>query len=459
MESEQRDVVIVGAGIAGLAAAWDLRNRDVVVLEATSRVGGRIRSEARDRYWLNLGAHVFSGPDTATGRLIADVGVDARPVPGRLTALSLNGKLLTRGRVETYPLRLPLSVRDRAAVIRAGAKLRLAVAQYARIAEPRPGETPAETRARIIAWKGDESFADWFGALPPDADALFRPTVTRSTAEPEQISAGAGIGYFHLVWSAGAGLSRNIIGGSQTLLDGIARELDDRVRLGRRVSAITQSDQAVTIRYDDADGAQEITARYVIVAVPAHQAGGILPDIPAETRDALGSIPYGPMVVMAVLTGETGPMPYDDLYAVAAPKHPFSLAFNMANVVRSADTPRQPGGSLMLYAVADKGRRMMERSDAEVEQIFLDALADLFPQTRGVIRETLLLRLEHCIPFTAPGRSRIQPAIERPLGRIHLAGDHMGTWYTESAVSSAQAAAKTIRQALQREPSIRFAAD
>src|SRR6476620_9061669 len=50
------DAVIVGGGIAGLASAWDLRNRDIRVLEASDRLGGRIRSETRDPYWLNLGA-------------------------------------------------------------------------------------------------------------------------------------------------------------------------------------------------------------------------------------------------------------------------------------------------------------------------------------------------------------------------------------------------------------------
>ena len=113
-----RDAVVIGGGIAGLAAAWDLRNRDIVVLEGSERLGGRIRSEPRDPYWLNLGAHVFSGPGSATGRLVADVGVESVPVPGHLVALELNGRLLVGGRPELYPLRLP-SARRRARRTRA----------------------------------------------------------------------------------------------------------------------------------------------------------------------------------------------------------------------------------------------------------------------------------------------------------------------------------------------------
>jgi len=49
-----------------------------------------------------------------------------------------------------------------------------------------------------------------------------------------------------------------------------------------------------------------------------------------------------------------------------------------------------------------------------------------------------------------PGRGRLQAALTRPLGRIHLAGDYLGTWYTETAAQTAEAAARAVRDELGR---------
>ena len=82
MTDERYEAVIVGAGIAGLTAAWALRDRKILLLEAADRVGGRLRSEPRGPYWLNLGAHLFGGRGTLMDRLVNEWGSRRGPSRG-----------------------------------------------------------------------------------------------------------------------------------------------------------------------------------------------------------------------------------------------------------------------------------------------------------------------------------------------------------------------------------------
>ncbi|HSO30675.1 MAG TPA: NAD(P)/FAD-dependent oxidoreductase [Candidatus Sulfomarinibacteraceae bacterium] len=439
------DAVIVGGGIAGLAAAWQLRDRDVVLLEATDRLGGRIRSERRGDLALNFGAHVFAGPGSATDRLLAEAGVAAVPVPGRLAAVALNGKVVASGAVETFPLRLPMSMRSRIALVRAGIRLRLAVRRYAEIAAPRPGEDPAERQLRMLRFMDDRSFTAFSGRLPGDVDLLFRSTLTRSSGEPEELAAGYGVGYFHLVWNRSAGLSRNIVGGSSAIVDGLARGLGDRARLGARATAVRRDGDGVRVAWIEDGVEHEVRAAAAIVTTPAFVTREIVAELPAETAAALEAIPYGPYVVGAFLTNERAAMPWDDLYALATPKRSFSMLFNMANALRTADGPRRPGGSLMVYAAAGFARRLAGLDDAAVADRFRTDLADLYPGSRGIVEEVVIQRWEHGLPYPRVGRSRLQAALTRPMGPIHLAGDYLGTWYTETAIQTAVAAAAAVR--------------
>ena len=440
---ERHEVVVVGGGLAGLTAAWELRDRDVVVLEAVDRVGGRLRSEPRGDVWLNFGAHVFGGPSSATGALLRAAGVEARPVPGRLAAAEMGGRVVSRGPVEAMPLLLPLSPRGRVALARTGARLRLAVRRYAAVAEPRPGESHAERQQRMLDFMDDRSMADFLGPLPADADGLLRATLTRSSGEPEDLHAGYGVGYFHLVWDRESGLSWNVVGGSAVLPQTLAASLGDSVRLGTRVTEVVESADGVEVAYQAADGSDhQITAGAAVVTVPAYAAPGILPGLPAATRGALEQIPYGPYVVGAFLTDERRPMPWDGIYALATPQRSFSMLFNTANVL---PRPRDSGGSLMVYAAADLARALAGQQDAEIERSFRDDLFAIYPDARRVLREVVIHRWDRGIPYPRPGRAALQAELTRPLGRIHLAGDYLGTWYTETAILTAQSAAAAAR--------------
>jgi protoporphyrinogen/coproporphyrinogen III oxidase len=442
----EADVVVCGAGIAGLAAASALRDLDVVVLEADNRVGGRLRSEQRAGVWLNFGGHVFAGEGSASDRLIRAAGVRAVPVPGRLAAVELGGRVVASGRVETFPLRLPLPLASRVALARAGARLRIAVARYAALAAPVEGELDATRQERMLGFMDDRSFSEFIGRLPPDVDGLFRATLTRSSGEPEMLQAGYGVGYFHLVWDRSGGLSRNILGGSSTLTDALAAPLGDRVHLGARVDAVEQDSSGVTVAYSDAGGPHRIRAQAAIVATPAYVTAEVVAGLPDDTASALRAIPYGPYVVGAFHTSETRAMPWDHIYALATPRRSFNMLFNTANVLRQPGHPRLPGGSLMVYAAADLGRALLAERDEDIRVRFRADLEDMFPEARRVVDDIVIHRWERGIPFPRPGRARLQSALTRPLGRVHLAGDYLGTWYTETAAQTAEQAAIAARR-------------
>jgi oxygen-dependent protoporphyrinogen oxidase len=121
------------------------------------------------------------------------------------------------------------------------------------------------------------------------------------------------------------------------------------------------------------------------------------------------------------------------------------MLFNTANVLRSAHTLRQPGGSLMVYAAAGFARRLADLDDAAVADRFREDLGALYPESSSVVSEVVIQRWERGLPYPRVGRSRLQAALTRPLGPIHLAGDYLGTWYTETAVQTAVAAAAAVR--------------
>ncbi len=442
---ERHDVVVVGAGVSGLAAAWHLRDRDVLVVEETGRLGGRIKSLPRADTWLNFGAHVYGGDGTATDRLLRGLGASALPLPGKLAALAYGGRVVTSP-VETYPALLPLPPRSRAALVRAGLRLRYDVLRYAREARPRPDETPAERQARILRFMDDESFAAHMGVLPPEVDAMFRCTLTRSSGDPEELAAGYGVGYFNLVWDRSSGLTRGVVGGPGSIADRLSAMLPP-VETGSRVTQVEQDEGGVRVTVRRGGEERVVEAAAAVVAVPAPVAAEVVAGLPAETGAALRAVRYGPYVVGAFLV-EGDDLPWRGLYAVATPGRSFSMAYNIGNVQEHPSLPRPRHGSVMVYTAASEGRRLLEEDDETIVARYTRDLTEVFPGCEGRIREVVVQRWPRGLPFAHVGRGRLQAALTRPLGRVHLVGDYLGTRYVETCAETAEAVALRIREQL-----------
>jgi oxygen-dependent protoporphyrinogen oxidase len=425
-----RDVVIVGGGIAGLSAAWRLRHRDVLLLEAGDRLGGRMRSDRRGEYWLNYGAHLFPGPGSLVDRMARECGLETVPVTGSMMGLAVRSTLLTGGRVETYPLRLPLSLRDRIALARAGLKVKRAVARYHRL----------EQR---YDFEDHRTFAEFLGPLPPAVHELFSCAAHRATAELDELSAGCGIGLFALVWGGKRSMiARNLLGGSGELPAALGRELGERARTGCRVRAIRPDGDCLVVHHDGG----EVSARQVIVAASAPHAAPLVAPVAERAAGALSQLTYGAFLSVAVETSETAAMPYDDVYAMATPGRVFDMFTNQAQALRRGG-PRRPGGSLMLFAGAQGAAALLPERDELIVERFLADLYELYPQTRGAVASATVQRWELGNVYARPGRGRLQPALEGPLGareNLHLAGDYF------AELGNIEAAARTGRAAAER---------
>lgn len=442
-----RDVVVVGGGIAGLAAAWQLRHRDVLVLEASDRVGGRMRSEARGEYWLNYGAHLFPAPGSLVDRIATELGLETVPVWGSMMGLAVGGTKLTSGPVESYPLRLPLSVADRIGFAMRGLQIQRAVAGYHRVAKPRAGETPAATRARVLAYEDDRTFRDFLGRMSPDVEAIFACASHRATAELDELSAGCGIGLFALVWGGkGSLIARNMLGGTGRLPEAIARRLGERVRVNAPATAIREDRTGLAVEYREGSEPRIVRARHVILAAQAPFAAALARDVAPSAAAALAQMRYGAFLNVALATKERGPMPWDGVYAMATPGRAFDMFTNQAHALRSRG-PRRPGGSLMLFAGGHHAANLAEQPDDAIIGRFVDDLVRLYPEAAGVVEDGSVQRWPLGNVFARPGRRHLQQPLEGALGagrNLHLAGDYF------AELGNLEAAARTGASAAAR---------
>jgi oxygen-dependent protoporphyrinogen oxidase len=450
------DAVVVGGGIAGLTAAWHLRNRRILLLEREERVGGRMFSEASGDYWLNYGAHLFPGRGSVVDELLTSVGLRTVPIPGTKLAVALGDRIVSRGRLETYPLRLPLSPRERLAFARAGLRVQRAVAEFRKAAAPIPGEALSARHERVLRFRGEETFADFLGDLPEQVLAIFACAAHRATAEPDELSAGCGIGLFAMVWGGKKStIGRNLVGGPSVLPAKVAAELGDRVRTGAEVTRLREDRELLEVEYRLQGGVRRARSRHVIVAIPAPQAAPVLGLVAPEQSEALASITYGPFLSVAVMTGETRGMPWDGIYAMATPGRSFDMFSNQAQVLHASGN-RPAGGSLMLYAGGRHARQLIAESDDVVREVFLRDLYDLYPVARGITVETRVKRWTLGNVFARPGRYAIQPQLNGPFGsrrNVHLAGDYfteLGNM--EGSATTGRNAALAVDSDLSKEP-------
>lgn len=267
-----RDVVIVGAGPAGLTAARELRKAglSVAVLEARDRVGGRTWTDTVDGAMLEIGGQWVSPDQTALLELLDELGLETydRYRAGESVYIGADGRrTLYTG--DTFPV----------SATTAAEMDKLTALLDSLAAEIGASEPWAHPKAREL---DTISFHHWLRANSSDEEAcnniglfiaggmLTKPAHAFSALQAVLMAASAGS--FTNLTDEDFILDKRVVGGMQQVSLLQAAELGDDVVLSSPVRTIHwegaaaegSAGQRVTVESDRAT----VTARFVIMAVP-----------------------------------------------------------------------------------------------------------------------------------------------------------------------------------------------
>ena len=418
------DVLVIGAGLAGLQAAVTLveAGRTVVVLEARDRVGGRVWSHRFENgQWCERGAEFVDATHTSVLRLAADLGLSLTTVrAGRDDTKRL---LDVGGR--TAPFSLHHSLGDD---LRrwASALAELAV----RVDPDHPISTP--DAARLDALPLSALMADLGLGLMARV-VIGREVRTEYMVGPDEVSQlmAGWMTARHLAAGDGREAHR-IAGGNDQLATGLAARLAERapdaLRLSTPVALVEGDDGAVVLT----DG-QRLTASAVVASVPLPVLGRMWPDMPAP----LARVGYG---IGGKVSVQVGRRVWQDQACDG------SVYSERAWGEMWETTDDQPGDTGVISALLSSHDGAALASLPDTANRVVDEANRIFPGVKALAGERVQTdwtndrySLGAYVTFGPGQLIDAWPLLHRRHGRLLLAGEHTDTYsgYMEGALRSA----------------------
>jgi squalene-associated FAD-dependent desaturase len=434
----QRRVIVVGGGLAGIAASLECARAgaSVTLLESRGRLGGAAYSFTRDGISADNGQHVFLRCCTAYRELLDEIQAqDCVTLQPRLEI-----PVLAPGGVEARLSRSGLP---------APLHLAMSLARYPLLSR---GERWGAARAMQVLRRVDiddpaadqRSFGEWLteqrqspAAVEAIWDLISRPTL--NLAPPDASLAQAAqvfqVGLLREASACDVGYARVPLAEIHDRAAGRALAAGGvEVQLRRGVSAVTPVPGGFTV---EAGSAPTLAADAVILAVQPDRLVRLVPQAAGVSTESLRRLGSSPIVNLHVVFDRR----VTDLPFAAGVRSPVQWFFDRT------DSGGLEEGQYLAISLSAAEAELSMTAD-ELRELYLSALGDLLPQTRLADVTNFFVTREHSATFrAAPGARALRPGAGTALPGLALAGAFTDTGWPatmEGAVRSGRAAARHV---------------
>ncbi|OGA54480.1 MAG: protoporphyrinogen oxidase [Betaproteobacteria bacterium RIFCSPLOWO2_12_FULL_62_13] len=453
------DVLVVGGGISGLATAWWLQREGITVelWERDARPGGKIRTDAAGGYVSERAAALMMNFRPEVTQLLAESGLDAAKAPR--SAGAARRYLVEQGRLVAVPTAMGAMLGS--PLWSARGRLRVLLEPFV----PRgghAGETVSEFVSRRLGRELLEKAMEPFiaGPLASDPDrAEARATLPRLKAlEQRYGSIAAGVLVHKLLGRRTAHPTETFSfeGGMATLIRVLAATPGVRLRAGRAATGLEPRASTWRVTGCGAQGECAVSARHVVLGVPASAAAQLLVPVDRELAGLLRGIEYAPLVVVHLgLPRPAIEHPLDGAGFLVPRREGLPLNGNLW--MSSLFPGRAPEGYALLTSYLG-GARRPQAFDWDEERAISTVLATLKPLLNigGTPAIARIHRHRYALPLYHGdylGRLAAIDARLSPLPGLHLVANYRGGVSVRDRIACGRAAAGSIATALGKRPS------
>ena len=444
------DVVVIGAGLSGLAAALHLEahGADVQVVEGQERVGGRVHSMRRFGHRQEAGgAYIGAGYRRVIG-IVERLGIELVDVTPMLAffreqELVLDGEMIRQSEWPDHP-RNPFPGKDRALMPWTCHRV-LAV-------RDNPLSSPGEWLDPRFA-EHDVPVHEWLASLGFGESAIRLGYGMNPSFGEDARGVSALLGFFRAAFSVAQRrlAPEGVLGytardGVQRIPEAMAGALRREAHLGRTVTGIACGGREAEVR---CAGGEVYCAPHVVCSLPFGVLRGIAVDPPFAGRQAEAIAGLASQPVTQVYFAHRSRFWERDGY------RPSMFTDGVAGMVAASRNGEDPDEvtSFTAWAMGRNARRLDSLPEAEAGRLVLDAIEAVRPAARGEL-EFVGLKAWGRDPFArggwawfAPGEvNRFAAEMGRPHGPIRFCGEHLARTARgmEGAMESGERSAREI---------------